>query len=114
VHGSGGQRGREQPTQIGTVDPGLAGAPTTQQPTTPPPGGSQPGARAASATAKPAPPHAAGRTAAALAERPDPVAVLRGLPLRWALVACLVAGLLLGCLLAGLSVLDPGLLPALG
>jgi len=30
------------------------------------------------------------------------------------LLAALLAGVVLGCLLAGLSVLDPGLLPALG
>jgi hypothetical protein len=34
--------------------------------------------------------------------------------LRRALLVALLAGLLLGCLLATLSVLDPGLLPALG
>jgi hypothetical protein len=34
--------------------------------------------------------------------------------LRWALLAGLFVGLLLGCLIAALSVLDTGLLPALG
>jgi hypothetical protein len=33
---------------------------------------------------------------------------------RWALLVALVAGLLLGCALALLSLLVPGLLPALG
>jgi translation initiation factor IF-2 len=106
VHGSGGQRDREQPTQVSTVDPGLAGAPTTQQPTTQqPPGHGAPtpaGPRGSSASAKPG----------AAADRPGSgPAALR---VRWALLACLLAGLLLGCLLAMLSVLDPGLLPALG
>jgi hypothetical protein len=34
--------------------------------------------------------------------------------LRWVLLGGLLAGLLLGCLVAALSVLDTGLLPALG
>jgi len=34
--------------------------------------------------------------------------------LGWVLLAGLLAGVLLGCLLAALSVLDTGLLPALG
>jgi hypothetical protein len=34
--------------------------------------------------------------------------------LHWVLLATLLTGVVLGCLLAGLSVLDPGLLPALG
>ena len=34
--------------------------------------------------------------------------------LHWVLLAALLAGVVLGCLLAGLSVLDPGLLPAVG
>jgi hypothetical protein len=38
----------------------------------------------------------------------------RTLPVHWVLLAALLAGVVLGCLLAGLSVLDPGLLPALG
>jgi hypothetical protein len=117
VHGSGGQRGSEQPTQVSTVDPGLAGAPTTQQPTTQQPpghGASAPaGSRGLPASAKPAPSGSTARPASALAaltDRPDPG------PSRvhWALLACLLAGLLLGCLLAMLSVLDAGLLPALG
>jgi hypothetical protein len=34
--------------------------------------------------------------------------------LRWVLLAALLAGALLGCLLAVLSLLDTGLFPALG
>jgi hypothetical protein len=36
------------------------------------------------------------------------------LRLHWVLLTALLAGVVMGCLLAMLSVLDPGLLPALG
>jgi hypothetical protein len=131
VRGSG-QRGRErpdgQPTQVAGVDPGLAGAPTAQQPP----------AHAASAGSKsgPRPPHAAsgkppavqhaggGGQQAAAAPSTERAAVAAPSPaddraaptarLHRVLLAALLAGVLLGCLLAVLSVLDPGLLPALG
>jgi tetrahydromethanopterin S-methyltransferase subunit F len=38
----------------------------------------------------------------------------RAVRLHSVLLAALLAGVVLGCLLAGLSVLDPGLLPAIG
>jgi len=100
-----------QPTRV-TVDTAVVGAPSTQQ---------APAAGKAT-TAAPAPPKAAlrppspepprdGRPAA-----PFPTWMGGGAPpqLRWVLLAALLAGVFLGCLLAGLSLLDPGLLPALG
>jgi hypothetical protein len=50
------------------------------------------------------------------ADRPTLDARLAGITVRlgWVLLAALLAGMLLGCLLAALSVLDTGLLPALG
>jgi hypothetical protein len=116
----GGQRAREQPTQVGAVDPGLASVPTTQQPSAyagargkvgpgAHPGPGQPGG----GQQGPLGPRG-GATTFAGVDRPGPGAAAAALRLRWALLACLAAGLLLGCLLAGLSVLDPGLLPALG
>jgi hypothetical protein len=55
-------------------------------------------------------------TAPPVVDRPSLDARLAGLTvrLRWALLVGLLAGVLLGCLLAALSVLDTGLLPALG
>jgi hypothetical protein len=123
----GGQRGRErpdgQPTQVGAVDPGLAQAPTTQQPSAhagPPGSGAKLGPRAPGQPASGGGPHGplgprnGAATTFAGVDRPGSGAAAMALRLRWALLACLVAGLLLGCLLAVLSVLDPGLLPALG
>jgi hypothetical protein len=91
---SGGQPARPRDdqlptTKVVTADPGAAGAPTTQH---------------AAATSAPArPPHslADARTA------PDT-------RLRLALLVALLVGVLLGCALALLSVLGPGLLPAIG
>jgi hypothetical protein len=74
-------------TKVVTADPGAAGAPTTQHP-----------------------------AALSDADRPGPTAARPFLDarLRVALLVGLLAGVLLGSGLALLSVLDPGLLPAIG
>ena len=77
-----------------TPDPGQAEAPTTQQPSAPRP----PAPAALPALAAPVSGHRA----------------LLDVRLRLALLVGLLAGTLLGCALALLSVVDPGLLPALG
>ena len=94
---SGGQRARPRDdqlptTKVATAEAGLSGAPTTQQPATP------------SAPAHPptiSPP---------AAPRPP----LLDTRLRVALIVGLLVGAFLGCALALLSVVEPGLLPALG
>jgi hypothetical protein len=79
-------------TKVVTAEPGAAGAPTTQHP-----------------------------VAVSPADRPAPLApalmagrALLDARLRLALLVGLLAGVLLGCVLALLSVVDPGLLPAIG
>ena len=88
-------------TKVATADHGQAEAPTTQQPST----------------------HSAPRQPTPLGTSAPPAPVATASPgrrmvldvrLRVALLVGLLAGSLLGSALALLSVLDPGLLPALG
>ena len=97
---SGGQQVRPRDdqlptTKVVTAEPGPAGAPTAQQPSAQPRPPRPP---------QPAPPAAAPSGARALLDARLRVALLIGL----------LGGVLLGCALALLSVLDPGLLPAIG
>ena len=88
-------------TKVATADPGQAEAPTTQQPSAHP------------LPRQPAPPGPSAPPAPVATAAPGRRVVL-DVRLRVALLVGLLAGTLLGSALALLSVLDPGLLPALG
>ena len=77
-------------------------------------GGPAPALRQPSAPRLPARPVGSTAHRAASPARPARALADRLLRLPWLLLAALLAGFVLGCLLAGLSLLDTGLFPALG